>query len=281
MTQLPPSLPFQTHEKAFSEIKVFYNDITHSNLDLIKSLKEDVAKLKKAESTDEKMMFEIAQENKRMSEPLKQVWYALQRTVWRPRSRRCVPACLQALADVERLHAEREAHNRDVKELEAIKARLLVGTERLKALQWEHEVLEQRFERAQVPRHKSAAFSATVVLIALSSLSLSLYLLWNYHHHHDHYQKERDELYESFQKSLYDVQQKTGFKNLLLVRDARSTLHIICNLWVLTLLLVSPLCSPTSGEEAGCSWRGAGEEGGTADGGACLDRVGAFHAWQC
>lgn len=174
MTQLPPSLPFQTHEKAFSEIKVFYNDITHSNLDLIKSLKEDVAKLKKAESTDEKMMFEIAQENKRMSEPLKQVQYAQEQTAWRPRSRYCAPAAFfQALADVERLHAEREAHNRDVKELEAIKARLLVGTERLKALQWEHEVLEQRFERAQVPRQHSAAFSATVVLITLTSLSPS------------------------------------------------------------------------------------------------------------
>lgn len=89
-----PVLPFQTHEKAFSEIKVFYNDITHSNLDLIKSLKEDVAKLKKAESTDEKMMFEIAQENKRMSEPLKQVRYALERTVWRPRSQPLCPCLL-------------------------------------------------------------------------------------------------------------------------------------------------------------------------------------------
>ena len=29
-------------------------------------------------------------------------------------------------------------------------------------------------------------------------------------------QKERDELYTSFQTALYDVQQKTGFKNLLL-----------------------------------------------------------------
>lgn len=63
-------------------------------------------------------------------------------------------------------------------------------------------------------------------------------------HHHHHHQKERDELYESFQKSLYDVQQKTGFKNLLLVRDACSTLHFICNLWVLTLLLVLVLCRP-------------------------------------
>ena len=30
------------HEKAFGEIKNYYNDITHNNLDLIRSLKEEV-----------------------------------------------------------------------------------------------------------------------------------------------------------------------------------------------------------------------------------------------
>jgi hypothetical protein len=32
----------KSHEKAFGEIKNYYNDITHNNLDLIKSLKEEV-----------------------------------------------------------------------------------------------------------------------------------------------------------------------------------------------------------------------------------------------
>jgi len=35
------------HEKAFGEIKNYYNDITHNNLDLIRSLKEEVAEMKK------------------------------------------------------------------------------------------------------------------------------------------------------------------------------------------------------------------------------------------
>lgn len=30
------------HEKAFAEIKNYYHDITHNNLDLIRSLKEEV-----------------------------------------------------------------------------------------------------------------------------------------------------------------------------------------------------------------------------------------------
>lgn len=58
------------HEKAFGEIKNYYNDITHNNLDLIRSLKEEVAELKRKEMANEKLMFEIAQENKKLSEPL-------------------------------------------------------------------------------------------------------------------------------------------------------------------------------------------------------------------
>ena len=99
------------HEKAFGEIKNYYNDITHNNLDLIRSLKEEVtscpsaarnavfglrcclvpalrtcprptfvralvlascqvAEMKKKEISNEKLMFEIAQENKKLSEPL-------------------------------------------------------------------------------------------------------------------------------------------------------------------------------------------------------------------
>lgn len=60
----------RSHEQAFNEIKAYYNDITHNNLDLIKTLKEEVSEMKKKETQDEKRMYEIAQENKRMSEPL-------------------------------------------------------------------------------------------------------------------------------------------------------------------------------------------------------------------
>lgn len=95
--------------QAFADIKNYYNDITHNNLDLIKSLKEDVHEMKKKEQQvqcnhintpwtldryaaapnlgltyrhgvraavspvavqDEKQMMEIAHENIRMSEPL-------------------------------------------------------------------------------------------------------------------------------------------------------------------------------------------------------------------
>eukprot|EP00754_Rhynchopus_humris_P007250 Rhum_TRINITY_DN13385_c1_g1::Rhum_TRINITY_DN13385_c1_g1_i3::g.59664::m.59664/K19942/GAS8; growth arrest-specific protein 8 len=60
----------QKHETAFHEIKEYYNDITSNNLDLIKSLKEEVANMKKNENYNIKLMYEIAQENKKLKDPL-------------------------------------------------------------------------------------------------------------------------------------------------------------------------------------------------------------------
>ncbi|GAB9465320.1 hypothetical protein Gpo141_00002731 [Globisporangium polare] len=142
------------HEKAFGEIKNYYNDITHNNLDLIKSLKEEVSEMKKKEAQDEKLMFEISQENKRMSEPLK-----------------------RALQDVEKLRKNIKVYHDEKLDLRSAKAQLLVLEEEYATLSWEFEVLQQRY--AQV-------------------------------------QREYSELNDQFQRSIYDVQQKTGLKNLLL-----------------------------------------------------------------
>lgn len=144
----------KSHDAAFQEIKNYYNEITHSNLDLIHSLKEELHELKRKEATDDRLMFDIAQENKRMTEPLK-----------------------RALADVERLTEEREVYRKEMATLQKVKAKLVVGEQRLRDMQWEHEVLEQRYTRLQA---------------------------------------ERDDLKEKFQDALYDVQQKAGFKALLL-----------------------------------------------------------------
>ncbi|KAJ8303478.1 hypothetical protein KUTeg_019874 [Tegillarca granosa] len=88
----------RTHEKAFSDIKNYYNDITLNNLALINTLK-------------------------------------------------------------------------------MTKARLRFTEDDFKAMKWEHEVLEQRFEKTQF---------------------------------------ERDDLYKKFVKAIHEVQQKSNFKNLLL-----------------------------------------------------------------
>ncbi|KAL3918830.1 MAG: hypothetical protein SGPRY_005862, partial [Prymnesium sp.] len=131
------------HEKAFGEIKNYYNDITHNNLDLIRSLKEEVAEMKKKEIKNEKLMFEIAQENKKLSEPL-----------------------TKALKEVEKLRHELANYQKDKMSLQNAKSRLHVLETQLRDLTWEHE--------------------------------------------------ERDELFEKFESTIYDVQQKSGFKNILL-----------------------------------------------------------------
>ncbi len=112
----------KAHEKAFGEIKNYYNDITHNNLDLIKSLKEEVSAMKKKDAQvrwfkvqhpspstsrapipswvlrahrwlwqDEKSKYEIAQENKRMQEPLDK---ALEVTQWQHLSNVCLLKCV-------------------------------------------------------------------------------------------------------------------------------------------------------------------------------------------
>eukprot|EP01138_Halocafeteria_seosinensis_P000034 gb/GECG01000034.1/.p1 GENE.gb/GECG01000034.1/~~gb/GECG01000034.1/.p1 ORF type:complete len:526 (+),score=119.49 gb/GECG01000034.1/:1-1578(+) len=144
----------KAHEKAFQDIKNYYNEITHSNLDMIKSLKEEVNELAKKEAQDEQRIVAIAQENKRMSAPL-----------------------ARALEESKKLKGERERYLQDLEELDNVKGKILSQEDELATLQWEHEILEQRLERLR---------------------------------------KERDELFERFTESLYDVQQKAGFRHMLL-----------------------------------------------------------------
>ncbi|KAI8465222.1 MAG: growth-arrest-specific micro-tubule binding-domain-containing protein [Monoraphidium minutum] len=144
------------HEAAFAEVKGYYSDVTANNLDLIKALKEDVAEMKKREAQNEKLMYEIAQENKRLSEPL-----------------------ARSLKEVESLRGQLAAYDKDKASLEAAKARLAAAEKRVKALEWEGEVLTQRLESVSA---------------------------------------ERDATQARLEAGVYDTQQKTGLKSLLLER---------------------------------------------------------------
>merc|ERR1711988_1585574 len=116
----------KTHEKSLQDIKTYYNDITHNNLELIQVLKGEVHTMKKREVQNEKTMFEIAQENKRLSEPLD-----------------------KAAKEESYLDRELENYERDKKELREVKAKILVTDEELKKVEWEREVLEQRYEKVK------------------------------------------------------------------------------------------------------------------------------------
>ncbi|XP_066570193.1 dynein regulatory complex subunit 4 [Amia ocellicauda] len=144
----------KNHEKAFRDIKNYYNDITLNNLALINSLKEQVEDMKKKEERLKKEMAEVQLQNKRLTEPLR-----------------------KAKEEVAELQKQLANYNKDKASLAGAKARLKVADKAMKDLKLEHEVLEQRFEKVQ---------------------------------------SERDELYRKFVKAIQEVQQKSGFKNLLL-----------------------------------------------------------------
>eukprot|EP01023_Acetabularia_acetabulum_P030875 TRINITY_DN2907_c0_g1_i1.p1 TRINITY_DN2907_c0_g1~~TRINITY_DN2907_c0_g1_i1.p1 ORF type:complete len:471 (-),score=93.65 TRINITY_DN2907_c0_g1_i1:347-1759(-) len=117
------------HERVFSDIKNYYNDITHNNLDLIKTLKGDVTTMKKKEAQNEKLMFEIAQENKRLSEPLS-----------------------KALKEVEFLRSQFNNYEKDKEVLQQTKTRLQKQEQTVKNLQWEKEVMNQYLSKIQTQR---------------------------------------------------------------------------------------------------------------------------------
>ncbi|KAG5837230.1 dynein regulatory complex subunit 4-like [Anguilla anguilla] len=144
----------KNHEKAFSNIKIYYNKTTFNNLALINSLKEQLEEKKKKEDRLEKEMAEVLQQNKTLTEPLQ-----------------------KAKEEVIELQRQMANYKNDKASLAGAKARLKVAEKEIKDLKWEHEVLEQRFSKVQ---------------------------------------EERDELYQKFTKAILEVQQKSGFKNLLL-----------------------------------------------------------------
>lgn len=110
------------HQKALTDIKVYYSDITHNNLDLIKSLKEEVKDFEAEQRKDEIRKNEKASENKKLSAPLK----------------KCED-------EVVRLRAELEDYGREKKSLRTVNASLDAIERQKSDLTWEYEVLQQRF----------------------------------------------------------------------------------------------------------------------------------------
>ncbi|XP_059926892.1 dynein regulatory complex subunit 4 [Gadus macrocephalus] len=94
-------------------------------------------------------------------------------------NRRMTEPLQRTKEDVAELQKQLAHYEKDKASLASAKARLKVGEQEAKDLKWEHEVLEQRFTKIQA---------------------------------------ERDELYTKFTQAIQEVQQKSGFKNLLLER---------------------------------------------------------------
>eukprot|EP01038_Epipyxis_sp_PR26KG_P011436 gene11436-15323_t len=111
------------HQKAFADIKNYYNDITHNNLDLIKTLKEEVKDLEAEERKDKLRLQEKTSENKKLNAPLKKMQ-----------------------EDVLRLRAELDEYKREKAEMRNVKAALLVVEGGQTNVSWEYETLLQRLQ---------------------------------------------------------------------------------------------------------------------------------------
>jgi hypothetical protein len=117
------------HLKEFTDIKNYYNDITHNNLDLIKSLKEEVKELESEERQDQIKLHERMAENKKLSAPLKKM-----------------------KEDLIRLKNELEGYKKEKVDMKRVKAALVVVEAEQNGLQWEYETLSQRFGELQKER---------------------------------------------------------------------------------------------------------------------------------
>jgi len=119
----------KNHEKAFADIKNYYNDITLNNLALINSLKEQIEDMKKKEERMEKEMNEVQQQNRKLIEPLQ-----------------------KARETVEELTRKLANYQKDKVSLANSKARIIVMEKELKNTRWELEVLSQRFSKTEMER---------------------------------------------------------------------------------------------------------------------------------
>jgi growth arrest-specific protein 8 len=63
----------RNHKKAFSQMKLYYNEITRGNLQLISNLQKQTEELKTRATSNKRMLLEYAQENQNLSKPLAKV----------------------------------------------------------------------------------------------------------------------------------------------------------------------------------------------------------------
>lgn len=112
----------KNHQKAFGQIKDYYNEITTGNLKLIKELKAEVAKLKTKAEQNAKMVADISQENKELMEPLG-----------------------EAVRDVQHLRHALKDREKDMLSLSNAKSRFALLNKKEKILLKEHAELREKY----------------------------------------------------------------------------------------------------------------------------------------
>nr|XP_023493358.1 growth arrest-specific protein 8 isoform X3 [Equus caballus] len=189
--------------KDMRALKVELKEQELANEVVVKNLRlEQMEDMRKKEEHLEKEMAEVSVQNKRLADPLQKArdeMNEMQKKLGNyERDKQILVVSLHLNSSPASAPSPgprrggRSLHYMDARmpcvphplfSLQCTKARLKVTEKELKGLQWEHEVLEQRFMKVQ---------------------------------------QERDELYRKFTAAILEVQQKVGFKNLLLERKLQA-----------------------------------------------------------
>merc|ERR1711865_1319278 len=128
------------HEEAFGQIKDYYNDITNDNLTLIRKLKDEVSEMKAKKKENQKLMQDIAAENKQLLEPLH-----------------------VAVRQVEELRRDLKDYEKDKLSLKNAKGRLVMLKRRVQKMTKDSKILEERYEKIEGERsHLLETFQGTV-----------------------------------------------------------------------------------------------------------------------
>ncbi|XP_040573564.1 dynein regulatory complex subunit 4 [Lepeophtheirus salmonis] len=135
------------NEKAFMDIKNYYNDITLNNLAMISTLKEEIKTKEDKLDRNEKLLSSIQNENKKLSEPL-------QRTK-------------EQLNELQRQLGTQE---KDKKELISTKSKLKSCQKDLESIKWELDVLHQKYDQVCGERNQlHENFSSAILEIQRKS----------------------------------------------------------------------------------------------------------------
>ena len=110
------------HQKKYQEIKNYYSDITATNLDLIKQLKNEINEHQKKEDADRKLLQQIEREQKDLAEPLKQL-----------------------IEEIKQLQKQLEEQKKIIEQKENLKKKIETCETRFRKLEYEYEVKLQHF----------------------------------------------------------------------------------------------------------------------------------------
>lgn len=113
------------NEKALTEMRNYYNDITLNNLAMISTLKEEIKQKDEILERNEQLLGTVQQENKKLVDPLKKA--------------------KEELSDLKR---QLVLYEKEKCALNNARAKLRSSLKKVEELDWELEVLQQKYDRA-------------------------------------------------------------------------------------------------------------------------------------